>query len=227
MKKLLIVNIGGGKMDKLLIKKTSILFFVIGLIVLVYEIIGVLFFIQDKFIYILTIIFLVVSLIFIFYGIKKQNKIVQTLHIIITYIVAFLSLLSSFGNMAGLIFIVINFILLDEYGFLKNKIFKWSIIASYMVCLILSIIFSKNTVFDFFTIAILFSFFFCFIKMYLDIKQTEDSKNLKEALDIIKEITRDNRELLDIAKTQLLDNQKRINILKEQSSKLCQFIDTN
>lgn len=215
-------------MYNLFVKKVSMVFFVIGLITFLYQLIFFIFFfekVRPIAIFAVNFIFIFVSLFGMLYGIKKQDKRAKLFQIIITFFVAFFSILSSPSNPAAMVFIVINFILLDEYDYLKNNKIKWSFVTIYLISFVISIIMSGEKLTNIIAHFLLSSFFFCFIFVYVICKQTQDVSKLKKCMKIINELKEDNAELIQITKEQLIANGRQMELLSKNSEELKKAIN--
>jgi len=214
-------------MHTVFIKKVSVALFVIGLITFIYYLANFIFFfekVRPITLFSCTLLFIFLSLFGLFYGIKKQNKKAMLLQIGITFLVAFLSILASPSNPAAMVFLVINFILLDEYGFLQNKKTKICFIFIYSSCFVFSILLSEKDLSDFISHFLLFSFFFCFMFVYVMCKQTQDVKKLKKCMRVIEELKKDNEELIQITREQLIYNTRQSDILERNSEEIKKVI---
>lgn len=199
-------------MDKLFIKKLSQYFVIIGAVTCLYNTIKIVFFNSLSVVNFVTlgILIFVVGIVYLF-GVIKQYKIIPYFQIIIIYAIIYISFFFNPGNVSGLIFSIVNYLLLNEYKITKKKWQKIIAITTYIIPILISIFILRNSADKYMDVYLVITFFVFFIKMYIEYKSSEEIQKTKAAVELIEAIRKDNREIREIAK-------HSIEILNHQNS---------
>lgn len=203
--------VGLMKINNDFIKRTSKLFLILGAVTCIYNTLLMLFFNKVNTINIVTLIAIIVILVILYiFGIKKQTKFIAWLQIIVTYIILAVSFFTNPGNISGMVFAIINYLLLNEYKMIKSIIAKIIVVAFYIMPIIFSIFILGNSPEPYIDIYMIMVFFVFFIKGYIEYKSSEEIQKTKAAVELIEAIRKDNREVREIAKhtIEILNHQK-------------------
>lgn len=188
-------------MEKAFIKKLSQYFVIIGTVTCIYNTIKIIFFHSLSVINFITlgILLLVIGIIYLF-GVIKQSKVIPYFQIVVTYVIIYISFFFNPGNVSGLIFSIVNYLLLSEYKIVKKKWQKILAVSTYIIPILISIFLLGNSINGYLDVYMVVTFFIFFIKMYIEHKKSQEIKQYDKAMELLDEVQANNIESIQIAK---------------------------
>lgn len=188
-------------MDKLFIKKLSQYFVIVGAVTCLYNTIKIIFFHSLSVINFITlgILLFVIGFVY-FFGVIKQSKIIPYFQIIVTYVIIYISFFFNPGNVSGLIFSIVNYLLLSEYKIIKKKWKKIIAVFTYVIPILISIFLLGNSINGYLDVYMVVTFFIFFIKMYIEHKKSQEIKQYDKTIELLDEVQASNIESIQIAK---------------------------
>ena len=182
------------------IKKISKIFCILGLITLIYNSIQIIFFNKNTVINVITLLWILISILIMLYGIKKQTTFIKCYQIIGTYLLSGFAFLDNPQNITGVFFAIINYIIINEYKLFKNSTQKLFVFILYTIPIFISLFILKIPCENVFNVYYITIFFALFIKSYLNHKSTENDNVIQEGFQIMSKQQKINAELFNIAK---------------------------
>lgn len=198
-------------MDLLLIKKTSKVLMIIGLLTLIFNsLINVILSKQPSINY-FTFILIGIGTIIMFIGTRKPSKIIVYLQLFLLYSMIYLCFIDDPENPAGIFLSIIHYIIITEHKIIKKFMQKVLVIGSYALPILYSSIFLHGLTKNIFATYLLVSFFSFFLYTYIHHKKEVDSKTIEKSIQVITKLEPITEELVEISKRQieLVDKQAR------------------
>ncbi|MFA5048667.1 MAG: hypothetical protein WC516_06605 [Patescibacteria group bacterium] len=158
-----------------MIKQTSMLLFIVGIITLVFILISCYLQEQITSTQVFTVCFLFVGVVFSLLGIKYTGFLIKLFHVLTCYSCLVFSLLNDPLSIAAIVFLIITYFLCKEYEFIqKYKKVMIVLIIGYVYITCFSVLFFKKTWSSFLS----FNFLSVFLISFLENMQKRNEDNI-------------------------------------------------